>query len=201
MLKSMRSCLIVMSLLVSGVSHGALIDRGGGLIYDDVLDVTWLQDTRHWVTSGYSTAPQLTFAEALAFAEGLEYHDRVRNVTWSDWRLPSVAPDAVAGYDPSGASSERRAFPKLLWSLSSGTCRSSLTVKCADASRFAGIACDCTHQRYQASGGEALPAASMARSSGLKAVSLGSAKPVPPSAIARAGAKAGFSGPCSRMRS
>ena len=54
---------------------------------------------------------------------------------------------------------------------------------------------------YQASGGAALPAASMARSSGLEAVSLGSAKPVPPSAIARAGAKAGFSGPCSRMRS
>lgn len=25
-------------------SDAALIDRGGGLIYDDVLDITWLQD-------------------------------------------------------------------------------------------------------------------------------------------------------------
>ncbi len=95
-----------MSLLVSGVSHAALIDRGGGLIYDDVLNVTWLQDTQYAVTSGYTAAPQLTFSQALAFAENLEYYDRVRDVTWSDWRLPGVAPGAVAGYDPSGASSE-----------------------------------------------------------------------------------------------
>ena len=27
-----------------GTSHAALIDRGGGLIYDDVLNITWLQD-------------------------------------------------------------------------------------------------------------------------------------------------------------
>jgi hypothetical protein len=102
----MHSCLIVISLLVSGVSHAALIDRGGGLVYDDVLDVTWLQDTQHAMTSGYATAPQLTFAQALAFAANLEYYDRVREVTWSDWRLPEVSAGAVAGYDTSGASSE-----------------------------------------------------------------------------------------------
>ena len=37
-----------------GASHAALIDRGGGLIYDDVKNLTWLQDTRYVVTSGYS---------------------------------------------------------------------------------------------------------------------------------------------------
>ena len=95
-----------MSLLVSGVSQAALIDRGGGLIYDDALDVTWLQDTQYAVTSGFSVSPQLTFAQAQAFADGLEYYDRVRNVTWNDWRLPGVSPTASAGYDPTGASSE-----------------------------------------------------------------------------------------------
>ncbi len=104
--KSIRSSLIVMSLLVSGVSQAALIDRGGGLIYDDALDVTWLQDTQYAVTSGFSVSPQLTFAQAQAFADGLEYYDRVRNVTWNDWRLPGVSPTASAGYDPTGASSE-----------------------------------------------------------------------------------------------
>jgi hypothetical protein len=104
--KCIRSCLIVMYLLVSGVSHAALIDRGGGLIYDDVLDVTWLRDTQHAVTSGFSTTPQLTFGQAQAFADGLEYYDRVRDVTWNDWRLPGVSPTASAGYDPTGASSE-----------------------------------------------------------------------------------------------
>ena len=95
-----------MSLLVSGASHAALIDRGGGLIYDDVLDVTWLRDTQYAVSSGFSSSAQMTFNQAQAFADGLEYYDRARGVTWSDWRLPGVAPTAVAGYDPSGESSE-----------------------------------------------------------------------------------------------
>jgi PEP-CTERM motif len=112
--KSNRSRVIVNSfrkalalcLLGIGVSHAALIDRGGGLVYDDVLNVTWLQDAQYSVSSGYTSDPKLDFERALAFADGLEYYDRVRNLTWSDWRLPGVAPDAVAGYDPSGESSE-----------------------------------------------------------------------------------------------
>jgi len=97
---------LALCVLGTGVSQAALIDRGGGLIYDDVLNVTWLQDVQYSVTSGFATDPKLTFEQALAFADGLEYFDRVRNVTWSDWRLPGVAPDAVAGYDPTGESSE-----------------------------------------------------------------------------------------------
>jgi hypothetical protein len=104
--KSIRFSFFALCLSVAGVSHAALIDRGGGLIYDDVLNVTWLQDTQYSVTSGFTSVPQLTFEQALAFADGLEYYDRVREVTWSDWRLPGVASSAVAGYDTSGASSE-----------------------------------------------------------------------------------------------
>jgi len=98
--------LLALCLMGTGVSHAALIDRGGGLVYDDVLNVTWLQDAQYAVTSGYSTDPRLTYSQAMAFAEGLAYYDRVRGVTWSDWRLPGVVPTATAGYDPSGASSE-----------------------------------------------------------------------------------------------
>lgn len=40
----------------SGAAGAGLIDRGGGLIYDDVLDITWLQDANYALTSGYVAA-------------------------------------------------------------------------------------------------------------------------------------------------
>jgi hypothetical protein len=109
--KSIRSAFIVKSLALSligvGASQAALIDRGGGLIYDDVKNITWLRDANYSVTSGYSATGRLTWADALSFAQGLEYRDEVRDVTWSDWRLPTAVNDpSSAGYDPTGASSE-----------------------------------------------------------------------------------------------
>lgn len=68
--------------LGAGTSHAALIDRGAGLIYDDVLNVTWLQD------AGYGGA--MFWENAVDLAAGLEYQDTVRGVVWDDWRLPSM---------------------------------------------------------------------------------------------------------------
>jgi len=34
----------VLALGLAAPAQAALFDRGGGLIYDDVLDITWLQD-------------------------------------------------------------------------------------------------------------------------------------------------------------
>ncbi len=90
----------------AGASQAALIDRGAGLVYDDVLDVTWMQDTRYVVNSGFSADPLLTFDQALEFAAGAAYYDRVREMTWSDWRLPGVSTGATQGWDPTGASNE-----------------------------------------------------------------------------------------------
>ena len=43
-------------MLVLGVSissaNAAPINRGGGLIYDDVLGITWLQDANYALTNG-----------------------------------------------------------------------------------------------------------------------------------------------------
>jgi hypothetical protein len=69
--------------LSAGAANATLIDRGGGLIYDDVLDITWMQNANY--TNGV-----MQFAQAKAFADGLDYYDSVRNVVWSDWRLPSL---------------------------------------------------------------------------------------------------------------
>jgi hypothetical protein len=98
---------VAVSLLGVGASHAGLIDRGGGLIYDDVNDLTWLWDTQYARTSGYSADGLLNWQDANTFAQNLAYYDRVRETTWSDWRLPTAvnAPQS-GGYDPTGESSE-----------------------------------------------------------------------------------------------
>jgi hypothetical protein len=90
-----------------GTSRADLIDRGSGLIYDDVLDVTWLQDAQYAMTSGYAPLGRLTWNDANAWAEGLQYEDSVRGTVWNDWRLPTTINNTNSlGYDAGGVSSE-----------------------------------------------------------------------------------------------
>lgn len=97
----------VLMLAGMGASQAALIDRGGGLIYDDVLNVTWLQDANYAETSGYTEYGNLTWYEGVDWASGLSYYDSVRGVTYDDWRLPSTVNDPSSlGYDTTGLSSE-----------------------------------------------------------------------------------------------
>jgi len=78
--------------LLSTLSHAALFDRGGGLIYDDVLDITWLQDTNYALTNGDDNDGMMDWYEANDWAAGLSYYDAVRDVTYDDWRLPTLSP-------------------------------------------------------------------------------------------------------------
>ena len=71
---------------VAGNANSALIDRGGGLIYDTVLDVTWLQDANFAQTSGYDNDGRMSWDAAAAWAEQLQYGGHI------DWRLPKVSP-------------------------------------------------------------------------------------------------------------
>lgn len=73
-------------------AQAALFDRGSGLIYDDVLNVTWLQDANYAKTSGYDADGLMTWRSAKTWADNLVYHDSIRNIDYSDWRLPSVKP-------------------------------------------------------------------------------------------------------------
>jgi len=82
---------IALSLLPT-LSHAALIDRGGVLIYDDVLDITWLQDTNYALTNGDDNDGMMDWYEANDWAAGLSYYDAVRDVTYDDWRLPTLSP-------------------------------------------------------------------------------------------------------------
>lgn len=99
---------VVAFMLSAGNAQAMLIDRGGGLIYDTVLDVTWLQDARYAITSGASAPGSgMNWFDSKDWATNLDYYDSVREMTWSDWRLPStINSPASAGFDTSGLSSE-----------------------------------------------------------------------------------------------
>jgi len=71
-------------------SQAALIDRGGGFIYDDVLDITWTQN------AGISS--EVNWIAQAAWADSLSLYDSVRDVTWDDWRLPTVGPINGSSY-------------------------------------------------------------------------------------------------------
>lgn len=80
-----RKDLVLMAALgFAGAANAGLIDRGNGLIYDDVLNITWLQDANYAQTSGYDSDGLMTWYDAVAWADGLVYGG------YSDWRLPTL---------------------------------------------------------------------------------------------------------------
>lgn len=88
---------VAATLAMSSAAQADLIDRGGGLIYDTDLDVTWLQDANYAKTSGYDADGVMTWSEATTWAANLTYFDAVRNVTYDDWRLPTTTDTGTAG--------------------------------------------------------------------------------------------------------
>jgi hypothetical protein len=93
--------------LGTGTSHATLIDRGGGLIYDTSLDVTWLQDVRYNRTVGASSDGNMNWNSAMNFAASTVYYDSVRSTYWDDWRLPAtINSQSSVGFDTTGLSSE-----------------------------------------------------------------------------------------------
>ncbi|MGJ0430089.1 hypothetical protein [Methylobacter sp.] len=72
--------------LTSFIAQAALIDRGNGLLYDDVLDITWLQDANYAKTSGYDIDGKMDWGRATAWADNLVYGG------YSDWRLAGNTP-------------------------------------------------------------------------------------------------------------
>lgn len=82
--KKVTLALAAAGLLSSGAVHAALHDRGGGLIYDDVFDITWLADANYAQTSNYDSDGVMDFDEANTWAAGLSYGG------YDDWRLPTA---------------------------------------------------------------------------------------------------------------
>jgi hypothetical protein len=92
----MNKLAVALLALTAGTSQATLIDRGGGLIYDDVLKITWLQDVNYSATQWNNNHNIgdvngiMNWSDAKSWANNLNYFDSVRNVTWDDWRLPTT---------------------------------------------------------------------------------------------------------------
>ncbi len=84
---------LLAGLSLSGVAQATLIDRGGGLIYDDVLNITWLQDANYAKTSGYDADGLMNWGDANTWAANLSYGG------YSDWRLPTMIDTGSPGCD------------------------------------------------------------------------------------------------------
>ncbi|NOQ62936.1 MAG: DUF1566 domain-containing protein [Methyloprofundus sp.] len=110
MQQSRQKTLALGALLVLGITstaQAALIDRGDGLIYDDVLDVTWLQDANYAFTSGYAGANAVDSGSGATdniFANGRMGWDAAN--TWAanlsfggydDWRLTTMTDTGTLG--------------------------------------------------------------------------------------------------------
>jgi hypothetical protein len=67
-------------------ANAALINRGSGMVYDDVLDVTWLQDANYAKTSGFDSDGFMSWDLATNWASNLVFGG------YSDWRLPTTNP-------------------------------------------------------------------------------------------------------------
>jgi len=94
--------LLATGLVFGSTAQAALIDRGSGLIYDTDLNITWLQDANYAKTSGYDGDGLMNWTSAKSWAENLVYHDSVRNINYSDWRLPTTRPGYGYGYMAEG---------------------------------------------------------------------------------------------------
>ncbi len=83
----------ILSGLFSSQGQAKLINRGGGMIFDTVLNITWLQDANYAKTSGYSPFGLMSFDDANTWANNLNYGG------YDDWRLPTMLDTGNPGCD------------------------------------------------------------------------------------------------------
>ncbi len=76
--KTLLALALLASAAVTGTAQASLFDRGNGLIYNDVKDITW--------TANANINGLMTWAEAVSWADNLVLGG------YSDWRLPTTIP-------------------------------------------------------------------------------------------------------------
>ena len=69
--------------VLSGAVQAALVNRGGGMIYDTTLNITWLSDWNYAQTSGDDANGLMNWLTAKNWADNLVYGG------YDDWRLPT----------------------------------------------------------------------------------------------------------------
>lgn len=84
---------------LSGAAQAALVDRGGGMIYDTTRNITWLADMNYAFTSGYAAANvggtgsnQILANGRMGWNAAVVWADQLVFGGYSDWRLPTLNP-------------------------------------------------------------------------------------------------------------
>ncbi len=71
-------------LFAASPARADLFDLGNGMVYDNVQDLTWMQDLSYVSTSGFDADGRLTYTQAKGWVETLTYGG------YNDWRLPEM---------------------------------------------------------------------------------------------------------------
>ena len=86
----------VLAFSLSTGAQASLVARTGGMVYDTINDITWAADANLAKTSGYDADGQMTWANAVAWADQLTLGG------FTDWSLPTTVP-AVPYYNQTGS--------------------------------------------------------------------------------------------------
>jgi hypothetical protein len=78
-----KLALLLAAAALSGTVQAALINRGGGMIYDTDRNITWLADWNYAMTSGFDPDGRMTWGNARSWANNLVFGG------FDDWRLPT----------------------------------------------------------------------------------------------------------------
>lgn len=104
--KILYATLSALGTLAAGSAQAQLFDRGSGLIYDSVQNITWLADANYAKTSGYDADGLTSWQNAVDWVNNLNYVDSVRNTSYSDWRLPSFSDLGAPGCNYGNSSTD-----------------------------------------------------------------------------------------------
>jgi hypothetical protein len=111
MKKSLILLPIAIMILLGSTAYATLWDRGGGLIYDDVLDITWLQDANLAATENFGVDLGYYSNGRVTHSTGVDWIDAMNAANYSDyndWRLPTTTDGPIGttrtqdGSSPSG---------------------------------------------------------------------------------------------------
>lgn len=102
-MKTMKNWVAAAALVaMAGAAQAALVNRGGGMIYDTTRNITWLADMNYALTSGYAAsgvAPGTAFGTNTIWTDGsmgwgaaTAWADNLVYGGFDDWRLPTLNP-------------------------------------------------------------------------------------------------------------
>lgn len=101
-----RLAALVLAAALSGTAHAELqgrdLDGNAATFeayYDTALDITWLADANYSQTSGYDADGRMSWVGANTWAANLSIVDSANNITYDNWRLPSVDPVNGVSYN------------------------------------------------------------------------------------------------------